>query len=253
VIDDYYNEQEQWERVKQWLRENGPWLVVGVLLGLGALAGWRWWEQRQEARAQSASASYGLLLETLQSGDRAKGLVLADEIRKEHGASAYADQADLVAARALVETGEFGPANERLTRVMKSSKDPQLKLVARSRLARVQLAQGNADAAIATLAGAQPGAFGPLFESIRGDALYAKGDRPGALAAWRKAEADAALFKAAPTVDFVALQLKIGDLLADGVKEPAAAAPAAKPAAAAAAPAAPAPAAPAAPAKPGTP
>jgi predicted negative regulator of RcsB-dependent stress response len=249
VIDDYYNEQEQWERVKQWLRENGPWLVVGVLLGLGALAGWRWWEQRQEARAQSASASYGLLLETLQSGDRAKGLVLADEIRKEHGASAYADQADLVAARALVETGEFGPANERLTRVMKGSKDPQLKLVARSRLARVQLAQGNADGAIATLAGAQPGAFGPLFESIRGDALYAKGDRPGALAAWRKAEADAALFKGAPTVDLVALQLKIGDLLADGVKEPAAAAPAATPAAAAA-PAAPAPAAPA---KPGTP
>jgi predicted negative regulator of RcsB-dependent stress response len=249
VIDDYYNEQEQWERVKQWLRENGPWLVVGVLLGLGALAGWRWWEQRQEARAQSASASYGLLLETLQSGDRAKGLVLADEIRKEHGASAYADQADLVAARALVETGEFGPANERLTRVMKGSKDPQLKLVARSRLARVQLAQGNADGAIATLAGAQPGAFGPLFESIRGDALYAKGDRPGALAAWRKAEADAALFKGAPTVDLVALQLKIGDLLADGVKEPTAAAPAATPAAAAA-PAAPAPAAPA---KPGTP
>lgn len=249
MIDDYYNEQEQWERVKQWLRENGPWLVVGVLLGLGALAGWRWWEQRQEARAQSASASYGLLLETLQSGDRAKGLVLADEIRKEHGASAYADQADLVAARALVETGEFGPANERLTRVMKGSKDPQLKLVARSRLARVQLAQGNADGAIATLAGAQPGAFGPLFESIRGDALYAKGDRPGALAAWRKAEADAALFKGAPTVDLVALQLKIGDLLADGVKEPAAAAPAATPAAAAA-PAAPAPAAPA---KPGTP
>ena len=246
MIDDYYNEQEQWERVKQWLRENGPWLVVGVLLGLGALAGWRWWEQRQEARAQSASASYGLLLETLQSGDRAKGLVLADEIRAEHGGSAYADQADLVAARALVEAGELGPANERLTRVMKGSKDQQLRLVARARLARVQLAQGNADGAIATLAAAQPGAFGPLFESIRGDALYVKGDRPGALAAWRKAETDAvaAAEKGAPTVDLAALRLKIGDLLADGVKEPAAAAPAAQPVGAAA---------PAATAKPGTP
>jgi predicted negative regulator of RcsB-dependent stress response len=234
VIDDYYNEQEQWERVKQWLRENGPWLVVGVLLGLGALAGWRWWEQRQEARAQSASASYGLLLETLQSGDRAKGLVIADELRRDHGGSAYADQADLLAARALVEAGELGPANDRLTRVMKGSKDPQLKLVARSRLARVQLAQGNADAALVTLGGAQPGAFGPLFESIRGDALYAKGDRTAALAAWRKAEADAAAVKGTPTVDLAALQLKIGDLLADGVKDaaaaaPAAAAPAAKP------------------------
>jgi predicted negative regulator of RcsB-dependent stress response len=252
VIDDYYNEQEQWERVKQWMRENGPWLVVGVLLGLGALAGWRWWEKRQEARAQSASASYGLLLETLQTGDRAKGLVLADELRKDHRGSAYADQADLLVARSLVEAGELGPANERLTRVMKDAKDEQLRLVARSRLARVQLAQGNADAALATLDGAKPGAFGPLFGSIRGDALYAKGDRPAALAAWRQAEAEAtaAAAKGAPTADLAALQLKIGDLLADGVKEPAAAsaAVAAKPAAAAstAAPAA-------APAKPGTP
>ncbi|MFM7626245.1 MAG: YfgM family protein [Gammaproteobacteria bacterium] len=218
MIDDYYNEQEQWERVKQWLRENGPWLVVGVLLGLGALAGWRWWEQRQEQRAQSASASYALLIDTLQSGDRAKGLVLADEIRKDHGASAYADQADLLVVRSLVEAGEFGPAKDRLTRVMQGSKDPQLKLVARSRLARVQLAQGDADAALATLGGAQAGAFGPLFDSIRGDALYVKGDRPGALAAWRKAEAAAGALKGAPTVDAVALQLKIGDLLADGVK-----------------------------------
>ena len=147
----------------------------------------------------------------------------------------------------MVEAGELGAANERLTRVMKSSKDPQLKLVARSRLARVQLAQGNADAAIATLGGAQPGAFGPMFDSIRGDALYAKGDRPGALAAWRKAEADAAASKGAPTVDLVALQLKIGDLLADGVKDASVAAPVAAPAA----PAAAATAAPAA--KPGTP
>ena len=129
---------------------------------------------------------------------------------------------------------------------MNGSKDQQLRLVARARLARVQLAQGNADGAIATLAGAQPGAFGPLFESIRGDALYVKGDRPAALASWRKAESDAAAVKGAPTVDLVALRLKIGDLLADGVKDTATAA--------SAAPAAPAAsAAPAKPAKPGTP
>lgn len=218
MIDDYYNEQEQWERVKQWLRENGPWLVVGVLLGLGALAGWRWWEKRQEERAQSASASYTLLLETLESGDRAKGAALADELRRDHGRSAYADQADLVMVRALVEAGELGPANERLTRVMNDSKDPQLRLVARARLARVQLAQGSTDAALATLGGAEAGAFAPLFDSIRGDVLYAKGDRPGALASWRKAEAGAGAVKGAPTVDVPALQLKIGDLLADGVK-----------------------------------
>ena len=88
------------------------------------------------------------------------------------------------------------------------------------------LFRSEADKAIATLGGAQAGAFGPLYDSIRGDALYAKGDRPAALAAWRKAEADAAAAagKGTPTVDVTALQLKIGDLLADGVKDTAAAA-----------------------------
>ena len=31
VVDDFYSEQEQWERVKLWLRENGLWLLAGVL------------------------------------------------------------------------------------------------------------------------------------------------------------------------------------------------------------------------------
>lgn len=235
MIDDYYNEQEQWERVKQWLRENGLWIILGILLGLGALAGWRWWEQRVETRHQSASAAYGLMLDTLATGDRAKALVLADELRREHGSSPYADQADLLAARADVEVGKFGEAVVRLTRVMKGSKDEQLRLVARARLARVELAQNNADAALRTLGGAQPGAFTALYDVVRGDALYAKGDRAGALAAWRKAEAVGIPAGSAPTVDAASLQLKIADVLADGVKD--VAAPAAT--TAAAAPAAP--------------
>lgn len=231
MIDDYYNEQEQWERVKQWLRENGLWIILGILLGLGALAGWSWWEQRVETRHQSASAAYGLMLDTLATGGRDKALLMADELRREHGNSPYADQADLLAARADVEVGKLGEAVARLTRVMKGSKDEQLRLVARARLARVELAQNNADAALRTLGGAQPGAFAALYDVIRGDALYAKGDRAGALVAWRKAETVGIPAGSAPTVDAASLQLKIADVLADGVKDVAApvAAPAASP------------------------
>ena len=231
MIDDYYNEQEQWERVKQWLRENGLWIILGILLGLGALAGWRWWEQRVETRHQSASAAYGLMLDTLATGGRDKAVLMADELRREHGNSPYADQADLLAARADVEVGKLGEAVARLTRVMKGSKDEQLRLVARARLARVELAQNNADAALRTLGGAQPGAFAALYDVIRGDALYAKGDRAGALVAWRKAKAVGTPAGSAPTVDVASLQLKIADVLADGVKDVAAATPAAAPAA----------------------
>ena len=218
VDDDYYNEQEQWERVKQWVRENGPWMLAGVLLGLAALAGWRWWEQRVEQHAQAASASYEQMLQTLEKGDRKAAFVLADQLRAEYGSSAYADQADLAAARALVDVNELGAANERLTRVMNNSKDSELKLVARFRLARVQLAQGNADATLATLSAGSPGAFASRFDEVRGDALLIKGDRSGALVAWRAAQKAVTETGGIVGIDIAGLELKIADLSADGIK-----------------------------------
>lgn len=226
MVDDYYNEQEQWERVKQWMRENGLWLLAGVVIGVAALAGWRWWQERIELQAQEASAKYSQVLEAYSRGDRTRGATLADELRKDHGSSPYADQGDLLVARSLVETNELGKAIERLKGVMDKSSDDQLRLVARLRLARVQLAQGNPDLASATLDGADAGAFAPRYDEVRGDVLLAKGDKAGALRTWRKAlEADKE-----GILDRQAVDLKIADLLADGVADVAAPAAAGAPA-----------------------
>jgi len=222
VIDDYYNEEEQWERVKRWLRENGPWLIAGVIIGLGALAAWRWYEAYVERRHVEASVAFSEILQTLERGDRVAAIKAVDELREEYGSSAYADQADFLGARIHVDTNELGKAAERLTRVMTGSDDPQLQLLARVRLARVQIAQNNADAALKTLDGAKPGGFAARFDEVRGDALLAKGDRAGALTAWRKAEAAAGSDGAQPTtVDLEGLRLKIWDVESDGVKAPA--------------------------------
>lgn len=215
-MDDYYNEQEQWERVKRWLRENGLWLLAGVAIGVAALVGWRWWEERVERRAVEASARYQQVLEALGRGDRTRGVTLADELRRDYASSPYADQSDLVLARAFVEAGELGKAVERLKRVMRDSSDAELRHVARVRLARVQIAQGNPEQALATLAAEKtPGAFAPRYAEVRGDALFAKGDRPAALREYRaarSADRDGVL-------DAALLDLKIADLVADGVAE----------------------------------
>ncbi len=222
MVDDFYSEQEQWERVKLWLRENGPWLVAGVLIGVLALAGWRWWEQRVERLAQEASAQYAQALEAFSRGDRTRGFTLIDELRRDHASSPYADQGALAAARVLVESNDLPKAAERLTTVMNGSKDQELRLVARLRLARVQLAQGNPDPAIATLDGVQAGAFAPRFDEVRGDALLSKGDKAAALRAYRSArEADTQ-----GVLDSAAIELKIADLVADGVAEAPGASPA---------------------------
>lgn len=219
MVDDYYSEQEQWERVKLWLRENGLWLLAGVVIGVGALAGWRWWQERIETQALAASAKYSQVLEAFGRADRTRAFTLIDELRQEHAKSPYADQADLLAARSLVETNELGKATERLSRVMNASSDEELRLVARLRLARVQLAQGNPDLAMGTLDGAQAGAFAARFDDVRGDVRYAKGDKPGALRAWRQALAA----DERGTVDRTSVELKVADLLADGIADSAAA------------------------------
>lgn len=225
-MDDYYNEQEQWERVKLWLRENGLWIIAGVAIGVGGLAGWNWWNERKERIAVEASVRYQQVLEAFARGDSTRGNTLADELRRDYASTPYADQADLVIARSHVEANEFPKAIERLQRVMDTSSDAELRQIARLRLARVQMSQGNPDLALATLdAAKEPGAFAARFAEVRGDVLHAKGDRTGALREYRAArtaDTDGVL-------DAAALDLKIADLVADGVQEPAAT-PAATPA-----------------------
>ena len=222
IDDEFYNEQEQWDRVKRWLRENGPWIIAGVLLGLGALWGWQAWQDRQERIAVEASVAFEDVVATLERGDAKAALESIATLRKDYSSSPYAQQADLLAARIEVDTGDFGSAAERLARVMNAADDEQLRLVARTRLARVQLAQGNADAALASIQGAEAGAFAARFAEIRGDALFLKGDKVAALAAWREAEALASDPNVIPTVDVDGIRLKIADTMTD--ETPAAAA-----------------------------
>ncbi|MCW5570548.1 MAG: tetratricopeptide repeat protein [Steroidobacteraceae bacterium] len=204
-MDDYLSESEQWEFVKRWMRENAVWIVGGVVLGVLALAGWRIWQERTERLAQEASGRYEQAIEAFGRNDRARGFTLVDELRRDHRNSPYADQADLLAARVQVDTREFDKAAERLKRVMDVSRDAELAIVARGRLARVYLEQDKPDEALALLKSGKDGAFEPRFEEIRGDALLAKGDRSGALTAYRAARAGAA----GGAVDAGLLELKI--------------------------------------------
>lgn len=207
-MDEYLTESEQWERLKAWLRENWPWLAAGIGLGVLALWGWRWWEARTERLALEASAKYQQVLDAYERGDRTRGLTLLDELRRDYGTSPYTDQAELATARVHVEQNELDKAGERLRRVMETTDDPQLALVARLRLARVQVAQNRPDDALATLTIAEPGAFAPRFHEVRGDALLAKGDRAKALEAYLTARAG----DVAAVVDTALLDLKINDL-----------------------------------------
>jgi len=188
-VDDYLSEQEQWERFKAWIRQNGPWAVAGVLLAVAALSGWRWWQARAEQRLLGAAAAYQQLLAVFSRNDLAAAEQQTNEMVAKYAGTGYADQAELAAARLEIENDKAPAAAERLQRVMQHSKDPAVALLARLRLARVQIDLDQPDAALATLGAVQPGAYASRYAEARGDALLAKGDRAAALSAYQQARA----------------------------------------------------------------
>ena len=240
-MEDYLSEKEKWEWLRGQIRDNAPTVLAAVALTATALFGWRWWQARQDAERMAASSMYSQIIQALDRNDRTQAYSLMGQMEREHASSPYADQTRLLAARLDVEDNQLDKAAAELTNVMQGSKDRDLALVARERLARVQIAQHKPADALATLNAADPGAFAARFHETRGDAYYAGGDRAAALTEYRAAQ------KANAGADAALLDLKVADLAANAPPAVAAGAAAVTPASAAAAPAtlAPATAAPA--------
>ena len=224
MVDEYLDEREQAELLKQWFKENWLWMAAGVALGLAGLYGWRGWNAYLDGKSRAAGERFSTMLQAFDSADQKRGEQLADEIIADYGSTPYAEQTQLVLARVDVESGKLDDAAAKLQQVMNDSKDAELALVARLRLARVQQAQGKYDAALATLDDANAPAVAATVSELRGDVLLAKGDRAAARTAYQEAldgaGADTGL------VDPQVLKLKIDELsTAAGAGQPPPAAP----------------------------
>ena len=207
-MDEYLSEKEQWEWVKTQVRENAAAVIIAIALAVVAVFGWRWWQARLDQERLAAGAKYMQMVQALEGGDRTQALVALGELEREHASSPYTDQAKMLAARMYVDEGTLDKAAGELAGVAGTSKDHDLALIARVRLARVQISQGKPDMALATLAQAQPGSFAGIYHEVRGDAYYAKGDKANALAEYRSAQTGG------DSGDSSLLGLKVADLSA---------------------------------------
>ena len=203
-----YSEAEQLEQAKSWLKANAIWIIAGIAIGAGGLAGWRWYQDRRDTQAEAASARYEELVDAFSRRDNVRGTTLLEELKREYAWTPYASLGTLIAARVQVEANELDKAAASLMSVMDNAKDDELKMVARLRLARVQSAMGKHDEALATLKVDNPGEFAPRLADARGDVLLAKGDRDGALREYTAARASGNDGR----IDVDMLDLKIRDL-----------------------------------------
>lgn len=247
---DLLSEGEQWEELKAGLRKYGASIIGGLLVGVLIWVGWRWYQGHREQQQVDAAARYDRLLDAYSRGDLTGGNAQLEELKREHGKSIYVVAGQLAAAKVYVTRNELDNAAAALSAVVDGS-EPRFSMVARMRLARVQLDQAKYDEALKTLDVADPGAYEGQYDEIRGDILLRKGDPAGALREYRQAREKILANAGGAAQDLTALlDLKIHDLETEpGAAPPAQAPAAAPPAAAAPAPAKPTPEVPAAPAE----
>jgi len=65
--DIFLTPEEQDERARKWLKENGPALAIGIALGLGAIFGWNQYKAKMQRDAETASELYTAAIEELNS------------------------------------------------------------------------------------------------------------------------------------------------------------------------------------------
>lgn len=185
---DTYNAHDQGEAVKKWLQENGSAIVMGLVIAFGGLFGFKQWQSWQENERQQAAMEFEVLDQLLTEGQLDAAMSNFQNLKDDYADSPYASMAALKMARARIEVNQPDLANGLYEFVIENGHPQALSVVARERLARLQLDQGQPDQALQTLAGAQNIAgFEARYAEVRGDILYAQGDSDGAIAAYLEA------------------------------------------------------------------
>ena len=174
VMENLDSEKEQLEQIKGWLQENGLSIVMGIVLGLGGVYGWRGWQSYQADVAEEFSARI-TTIETHISEERYDQAVnQAQQVIAEAGNDLYVDMSRLLLARAHVSQGELDQAAKPLADVV-AEKDSPLNMIATLRLARIYLAQAKLDEASQLIPSTLDGAYARAFAELKGDLALARG------------------------------------------------------------------------------
>lgn len=171
----YTTEQEQIDKIKKWWDENGKAVVLGLVIGIGGLFGYRYWESARVAEGQNSSINYEHLLGVASSGTSDEATAAGDAIIAGYPKSTYARLSALVLAKLAVDSGDLTHAKERLQWVIDNSGDDKTKPIAQARMAQILLAEGNVEEAD-TLIGQINPIHTEQFAELRGDILAAQGE-----------------------------------------------------------------------------
>jgi predicted negative regulator of RcsB-dependent stress response len=175
-VDGNISEQQQVEEIKKWLHENGMSILIGLVVGLSAVFGWRAWDGQRHDMAQQASAAYTQMVGNYKAGKPDVALREGGEIVAKYGKTSYATFSALLQAGIKIEMGDTTAAIAHLKWAVDNAQQVELKQLAMLRLARLLLAEKKIDEALRQAEAMDTTQYAALRAELLGDLYRAKGD-----------------------------------------------------------------------------
>jgi len=188
MSNEFLDEHEQSERVRNWLRNNFGSIVLGIVGGIAAIWGVGKFQDWREDTRDRAGQQYSQYLAAVEKKDAAEIKNLGTDLRTKFADSPYAVLSAMSEAeKAFAEGGKPEEAVASLQWAYDNAKLEELKELAGLRLARALIEAGKLDQALTLINSIKsPGFSAPVAEA-RGDILLAQGKQADARLAYEQA------------------------------------------------------------------
>lgn len=180
-------EQESLEQLKAWWEKWGNLTTTVITVGCLAFAGMNGWKWYQNREGMKATTAYVQLQNAYVRGDAKNIASLSDGLMKEYSRHVFASLAALMKASRAAADGKTEEARSALTWVLEKGGQPQYEVVARVRLAGLDLDAKKPEAALKVLEDAKSGRETVAYLDRLGDAYAALGRTADARKVWEQA------------------------------------------------------------------
>ncbi|MEM0911425.1 MAG: tetratricopeptide repeat protein [Pseudomonadota bacterium] len=181
-MDRFETEEQQVEAIKQFWKDNGTAIIIGVVVGIGGIWGWGSYAESQTKAKELASTAYQ---ESIQKMLENSDATAVDEFISQHQDSVYSELASLIAAQQASSEQDYDTAIAALERV--AAAGGELADIANLRLSKVYFENDNIEQALSSLDNIQSFAYDDQRFELKGDLYYAKGQYDQAQSAYNRA------------------------------------------------------------------
>jgi len=184
----FETDDQQVVALKKWWKENGTSLLVGLLVGVSALFGWRYYDEQNNIHSVQASDLYMQVMQSVKLNIvDDKTIDINNTLINDYSGTPYAALSSLALAKTEYERGNVDLAVSQLELAVKYATDDVTKQIASLRLASVLIEQEKFEEVLVLLNAPHDAAFDAQYEELRGDMYMAKNEIDQARVAYDKA------------------------------------------------------------------